>query len=165
MWCNYQLFPFIILALYYLDVTIVNDYGKKVVVLTTHSDPAYKRFEISVGGRYQIKSTSAAKEKIYITALYGAINIPITIDGKIPLSVSSSAEPKALTFYIPEGKKRTFPMYIRNSSFKYASFGIILYYFNSASQIYILPFLISNSSNTTTTGFNCNFTNSFHWYW
>ena len=92
-----------ILVTYYLDVTIVNRYGKLVRVETT--DPTYQRFVIPVGGRYQIKSTSSASETIIITAYDG--DTPIMIDGKNSLTVSNSIEPMAFTYYIPSGKQRT----------------------------------------------------------
>jgi hypothetical protein len=53
-------------VVYHLDVTIVNRYGKDVVILTTN--PTYWKFTIPIGERYQMKTTTSSNESIYITS-------------------------------------------------------------------------------------------------
>ncbi|XP_028402030.1 uncharacterized protein LOC114524971 [Dendronephthya gigantea] len=84
---------------YNLDVTIVNDYGRAVRILSNHMK--YQKFEIPVGGRYQIKSSSSERKTIYISAFDVETFDPVKIDGKNSLAVTNSIESIARIYYIP----------------------------------------------------------------
>ena len=101
---------FDISAIYYLDVTIVNRYGKDVLIITTHPDPAHSRFEILVGGSHRINSTLPTPEQIVITAYDGATFIPITIDGKNAVFVLPSVTPVSHVYYIRSGELYNYSM-------------------------------------------------------
>ena len=103
---------FDISAIYYLDVTIVNRYGKDVLIITTHPDPAHRRFEILVGGSHRINSTLSTTKQIglVIMAYHGATFILITIDGKNAVFVLSSVTPVSHVYYIPSGELYNYSM-------------------------------------------------------
>ena len=94
----------IILAVNYLDVTIVNRYEKDVKIITTHSNSSYKRFTIPFSGSYRIVSASAKNERIYITAYDATSFFPVPIQGKSAISVSSTSKPVRHTYFIPSGE-------------------------------------------------------------
>ena len=95
---------FDISAIYYLDVTIVNRYGKDVRVITTHPHPAHSRFVITVGESHRIKSTHTTPQQIIITAYNAALFTPIMIDGKNAVFVYTSITPVSRVYYIPSGE-------------------------------------------------------------
>ncbi len=93
-----------ILVLYYLDVTIVNRYGKDVKIITTHSDTRHQRFTIAVGRSYQINGTTSTNKSIFITAYDNATFIPMTINGKNSVSVVPSLTPVSRIYSVPSGE-------------------------------------------------------------
>ena len=83
-----------------MDVTIVNLYGKDIVVLT--SDPNQLRLTISAGKRYRFRSRYSSTIPVFFTA-YDTPAV-IQIDGKNSVSVSPSITPVSLIFYVPSGE-------------------------------------------------------------
>ena len=93
---------FIIIALYHLDVEIVNNYGKDIRIITTHPNKTYKNFAIPAGDSYRIKSTHSSAVEIHITAF--DVVLPITINGKNSVSVAASLTSVSVVYYVPTGK-------------------------------------------------------------
>ena len=90
--------------MYYFDVTIVNHYGKEVMIITTHPDPRYHRFKISDGKNHKIKSAHSMIVTMYILAYYGLI--PIQIDGSNSVRLSASPTRENHVYYVPSGELR-----------------------------------------------------------
>ena len=87
---------------YYLNVTIINRYGKDVRIIT--SLPSHTQFLIPVGERYEITSSSSIPQRFFITAFDAATYTAIKIDGKNSVTVVSSVTPVSLVYNVPAGR-------------------------------------------------------------
>jgi hypothetical protein len=87
-------------------VTIVNRYGKKVRIITTHPNATHQGFVIPVGGSYQIASTSSTSQQIVITAYDATTFFPIKVDGKNSVFVFPSLTRVTSVHYVPSGGLR-----------------------------------------------------------
>ena len=83
-------------------MTIVNHYGKDVTIMTTHPNPKYHRFRILNGENYKIKSEHSINVTMHIKAYDGLI--PIQIDGKNSVRLSSSPTRRDRVYYVPTGE-------------------------------------------------------------
>jgi hypothetical protein len=90
---------------YYLYVTIINRYGKDIVILTNHSDATYKRIPIPVGGRYTITSTLASGTvRIYFQAFDATSLVPLKINDKTSVSRTASKSQMMQFLYVETGQ-------------------------------------------------------------
>ena len=96
---------------YYLDVTLVNHYGKAVSIITANTNTTRKRFVIPVGGSYQIRSTHLTTQRLYITAHDAQSFFPITINGKQSITITARDTPVSLVYFIPLGESTILILY------------------------------------------------------
>ena len=92
-----------ILGVYYFDVTIVNQLGKLVSIITYgHPDPTYDMFIIRAGEKYQIKTTHSASATMFIAAFDEIVRIQI--NGRNTVEVTSSLKRESHVYYVPSSE-------------------------------------------------------------
>ena len=86
---------------YYLNVTVVNLYGKDIRILEQGSRA---RYLILAGKSYQIASTHSSRQSFNFRAVDAITFEPIKIDGQDFVIVFSVVTPVERVYYVPSGK-------------------------------------------------------------
>ena len=109
LWLGNGLFDILMLwflHLDYFDVTIVNNYGKKIIVVSTH--PEFDVLTISVGGNFSIKTIFPERKSIYLLAFEKDSYRSLKINDKDHEFVTATPDALSHILYVESGRSFIF---------------------------------------------------------
>ena len=99
---NFLILWFLYLDEYHFDVTIVNRYGKNILVLLNH--PEYNRVIVPAGRNFSIKTIFPDPKRIYFLAFEEGSNIRLKINDKDQEFVTATLDALSHVLYVERGR-------------------------------------------------------------